>query len=113
MTSTEREHDGRESAESPVESTVESTTESSGSPSIVARPLIGGVKLYQMAAAGRPSPCRHVPSCSTYAVEALETHGAARGSWLAARRLLRCNPWGTEGYDPVPERPERSERKVS
>lgn len=71
------------------------------------RPLIGAVRLYQRAAAGRPSPCRHVPSCSTYAVEALERHGAARGGWLAARRLLRCHPWGTEGYDPVPERKVR------
>jgi putative membrane protein insertion efficiency factor len=73
-------------------------------PAPLARPLIGAVHLYQKAAAGRPSPCRHVPSCSTYAVEALEAHGAARGSWLAFRRLTRCHPWGTQGYDPVPER---------
>jgi putative membrane protein insertion efficiency factor len=71
------------------------------------RPMIGAVRIYQRAAAGRPSPCRHVPSCSTYAIEALERHGAARGTWLAARRLLRCHPWGTQGYDPVPERKRR------
>lgn len=106
MTDTERGH----ARSTTPESSGEVTTTSDDSPSIAARPLIGGVRLYQMAASGRPSPCRHVPSCSTYAMEALETHGALRGSWLAARRLLRCHPWGTEGYDPVPE---RSERKVS
>jgi len=72
-----------------------------------ARGLTGAVKLYQHAAAGRPSPCRHVPSCSTYAVEAIQLHGALRGSWLAVRRLSRCHPWGTQGYDPVPPRRER------
>jgi hypothetical protein len=73
-------------------------------PSVAARPLIGAVRLYQKVAAGHPSPCRHVPSCSTYAVEAFQIHGAVRGSWLAARRLSRCHPWGTQGYDPVPDR---------
>jgi hypothetical protein len=46
--------------------------------------------------------CRHVPSCSEYAREAIECHGAARGLWLALRRLGRCHPLGTSGYDPVP-----------
>jgi putative membrane protein insertion efficiency factor len=70
--------------------------------SLVARALRGLVRLYQALRAGRPSPCRYVPSCSTYAVEALEAHGAVRGSWLATRRLCRCHPWGGSGYDPVP-----------
>lgn len=48
------------------------------------------------------SHCRHIPSCSEYALEAIETHGAMRGSLLTARRLSRCHPWGTHGYDPVP-----------
>ncbi len=61
------------------------------------------VRAYQKARAGRPSPCRYEPSCSTYALEALEVHGATRGSWLAIRRLLRCHPWGGHGWDPVPE----------
>lgn len=64
------------------------------------------VRLYQLLRQGRPSPCRFVPSCSTYAVEALEAHGALRGVWLTARRLGRCHPWGGHGYDPVPP-PER------
>ena len=51
-----------------------------------------------------PSACRYTPSCSAYAIEALEVHGAMRGSWLSARRLLRCHPWGGHGYDPVPPR---------
>lgn len=46
--------------------------------------------------------CRFVPSCSEYALEALERHGAIRGSWLAARRVCRCHPFSGGGYDPVP-----------
>ncbi|HLU00586.1 MAG TPA: membrane protein insertion efficiency factor YidD [Burkholderiaceae bacterium] len=46
--------------------------------------------------------CRFTPTCSAYAIEALETHGALCGSWLAARRILRCHPWCQGGHDPVP-----------
>ncbi len=61
------------------------------------------VRLYQWTL--RPfigAHCRFEPSCSHYAIEALQHHGALRGSGLAARRVLRCNPWTPGGYDPVP-----------
>ena len=67
-----------------------------------ARLLRGLVRGYQQARAGRPSPCRFLPSCSAYAVEALERHGARRGSWLTVRRLVRCRPGARGGADPVP-----------
>jgi len=69
----------------------------------VARALVAVVRVYQAARGGRPSPCRYWPTCSTYAVEAIERHGAVRGSVFAARRIGRCHPWGGHGVDPVPE----------
>ncbi|MBM3178498.1 MAG: membrane protein insertion efficiency factor YidD [Bacteroidetes bacterium] len=48
--------------------------------------------------------CRHHPSCSHYAIEAIEEWGPIKGMWLGFRRILRCNPWGTSGYDPVPKK---------
>ncbi|NCG06975.1 MAG: membrane protein insertion efficiency factor YidD [Gammaproteobacteria bacterium] len=56
--------------------------------------------------------CRYFPSCSTYAIEALDTHGAVFGSFLAAKRICRCHPWATGGYDPVPERPSLSQDDI-
>jgi putative membrane protein insertion efficiency factor len=56
--------------------------------------------------------CRYFPSCSTYAMEALDTHGAVFGSFLAAKRICRCHPWATGGYDPVPERPSLSKDDI-
>ncbi len=65
--------------------------------------LILGVRLYQVGL----SPifggaCRYYPSCSVYAIEALERHGAVRGGWLAVRRIARCHPFRPGGFDPVP-----------
>lgn len=51
-----------------------------------------------------PPACRFHPSCSSYALEALEVHGAARGSWLTLRRIFRCHPFHPGGFDPVPPR---------
>ena len=67
--------------------------------------LIAAVRVYQYAL--RPmlgANCRFYPSCSDYAREALERHGALRGSWLAVKRLGRCQPFHPGGYDPVPDR---------
>ena len=69
---------------------------------VVARLIDRLIRGSQYLFAGRVSPCRYVPSCSTYAREALAGHGAVRGSWYALRRIGRCNPWGGHGYDPVP-----------
>ncbi len=78
--------------------------------------LIFLVRVYQLvispllkALTGGEGACRHIPTCSAYAIEALRTHGAWRGSWLTLRRLLRCHPWGTHGYDPVPPPKSRSD----
>lgn len=49
-----------------------------------------------------PASCRHIPSCSEYAIDALKIHGPIKGIYLATRRILKCHPWGTHGYDPVP-----------
>ncbi len=63
----------------------------------------GGVRLYQRVTSGRPSPCRYVPTCSNYALDAFEHPGALRGSALTMRGLARGHPWGGHGWDPVPE----------
>ncbi|MGP8162514.1 MAG: membrane protein insertion efficiency factor YidD [Acidimicrobiales bacterium] len=70
--------------------------------SVVRAVLVGAIRVYQAVRLNRPSPCRFVPSCSDYAVEAIATHGALRGSWLVVRRLGRCRPAGGRGFDPVP-----------
>ena len=65
--------------------------------------LLRSINLYQRLMQHRQSPCRYTPSCSEYAREAIEVHGAGRGTWLAIRRLSRCHPLGGHGFDPVPE----------
>jgi putative membrane protein insertion efficiency factor len=74
-------------------------------PGLGARTLTATIRAYHLARRGRPSPCRFEPSCSAYAHEAIETHGAFRGSFLALRRLGRCRPFGGHGWDPVPAPP--------
>ncbi|MBA2479393.1 MAG: membrane protein insertion efficiency factor YidD [Planctomycetes bacterium] len=71
--------------------------------------LIAGVRAYQRFLSPlKPACCRYVPTCSEYAAEAIERHGAARGAWLGMKRVGRCHPWGGSGYDPVPGGPARS-----
>ena len=72
--------------------------------------LIGLLKAYRLVISPLyGNVCRYYPSCSAYALRAVSVHGAAKGSWLAARRLLRCHPWAPGGYDPVPGTPEYDE----
>jgi len=71
----------------------------------VAAPAIWLIRVYQLVwSPMRPPTCRFYPSCSAYALTALERFGLVRGSWLAARRLLRCHPWSPGGVDHVPQR---------
>jgi putative membrane protein insertion efficiency factor len=69
----------------------------------VARFLRIAIRAYQLFLSPfSAGSCRFAPSCSHYAMEAIERHGPVSGGWMAARRLLRCNPWGGSGFDPVP-----------
>ncbi|HEV7732298.1 MAG TPA: membrane protein insertion efficiency factor YidD [Candidatus Binatia bacterium] len=80
------------------------------SPDAERRPLrvavpVAAVRLYQRVLRPvLPPSCRFAPSCSEYAVQAIEAHGPGRGTALAVRRVLRCHPWNAGGYDPIPAR---------
>lgn len=66
--------------------------------------LIGLLRFYQRSVSPlTPPTCRFTPTCSEYALRAVERHGAARGGWLGAKRIVRCRPWGGFGWDPVPQ----------
>ena len=70
---------------------------------MISQTLRGAVRAYRwFVSPVLPPACRFFPSCSEYAEQAIERHGAMRGSWLAARRVCRCGPWRPGGYDPVP-----------
>lgn len=70
---------------------------------MLARALIRAIRFYQKGISPlTPASCRFHPTCSQYGLEAVQRHGAARGSWLTLRRLARCHPFCRGGYDPVP-----------
>ena len=70
--------------------------------------LILPVRFYQYSISPLlPNSCRHQPTCSQYTIEALKVHGLLKGSMLSVWRILRCNPWGTSGYDPVPPKKQK------
>ena len=76
---------------------------------IIAVPFVWIVRFYQTAISPyTPSACRFTPTCSSYAVEALQKHGIFLGGYLAVKRIFSCHPWGKSGYDPVPEKKGKS-----
>ncbi len=66
--------------------------------------LIGIIKIYQMIPGPWHGYCKHIPTCSNYGIEAIQEYGALKGSFLTIKRIWRCSPWGTIGYDPVIKR---------
>ena len=66
--------------------------------------LIFFIRVYQRIPGPWHANCRHIPTCSNYAIEAIREHGSIKGSYLSIKRIIRCNPWGISGYDPVPKK---------
>lgn len=78
---------------------------------MLSRLLIGTIRLYQKYLSPLfGSNCRFFPTCSEYMIEAIRIHGPLKGVWLGIRRIVRCNPFGGWGYDPVPQ---KEEKKIS
>jgi len=98
----------------PTTGTAPDTTLSDGSAttraSLPARILGLPIRAYRLVSVHLAPRCRYYPSCSAYALEALELHGAAKGSWLAVKRIGRCHPWHDGGLDPVPPRRAKAPR---
>lgn len=69
--------------------------------------LIKLIRMYQKIPGNFHQNCRHIPTCSEYGIQAIETYGSVKGSFYTIKRILRCNPWGTSGYDPIPERKKK------
>lgn len=72
--------------------------------------LIFLIKIYQKIPGNFHNMCRHTPTCSNYAIDAINEYGAVKGSFMGFKRILRCNPFGTSGYDPVIKRRNKNEK---
>jgi putative membrane protein insertion efficiency factor len=88
-----------------VTTTRSNTRSPSGLRSALVAIVTAPIRLYRLIPK-RAAHCRYHPTCSAYAIEAIEVHGVLRGGWLGVRRIGRCHPWGGTGIDPVPPRPE-------
>lgn len=76
--------------------------------------IIGIVRLYQLIISPYLGPsCRHTPTCSVYMIEAVKEWGALKGGWLGIKRIARCHPWGTSGYDPVPKKSSTTKNETT
>lgn len=75
--------------------------------------LIGIIIIYQKIPGPWHDSCRHIPTCSNYMIEAIEEYGSIKGVCLGIKRIFRCNPWGTSGYDPVPKKDNNKKKKSS
>ena len=74
--------------------------------------FIGVIRVYQIFISPIiPTNCRYTPSCSSYSIEAIKTHGLFQGIWLSSKRIVRCHPWGPWGEDPVPEANKKIRKK--
>jgi putative membrane protein insertion efficiency factor len=91
----------------------DATAEPMPTASSAARALMVPIRGWRLVSRHLPPRCRFYPSCSQYALDALELHGAGRGSWLAVRRVARCHPWHEGGIDPVPEPNVRSYARIA
>ena len=72
--------------------------------------LIWIINFYQKIPGSFHGYCKHIPTCSEYAKQAIIIHGTLKGSYLGIKRILKCNPWGTFGYDPVPKKENKNEK---
>ncbi len=72
--------------------------------------MIGFIRIYQLIPGPWHKACRHQPTCSNYMIEALKEYGVFKGTYLGIKRILKCSPWGTSGYDPVPKKRSKNEK---